>query len=46
MAFLLILLRVLKLTVFVWGMMYPRIRYVEDELPDTIVDENMVVVTA
>ena len=36
-AFLLILLGLLKLSISVWGMMYPCIRYVEDELPDAVV---------
>jgi MFS family permease len=40
MALLLILLGLLKLGIFGWGLMYPRIRYVEDELPDAdIADE-------
>jgi hypothetical protein len=34
----------LKLSISLWGLLYPRIRRVEDELPDTIVDEQVAVV--
>jgi len=40
-AFLLILLGLLKLSISGWGMMYPRIRYVEDELPDAITPDQI-----
>jgi len=36
MAFLLIFLGLLKLSISWWGLLYPHIRYVEDELPDAI----------
>jgi MFS family permease len=41
MAFLLILLGLLELGISVWGMMYPRIRNIEDELPDAITPDQM-----
>jgi MFS family permease len=41
MAFLLILLGLLKLSISGWGMLYPRIRYVEDELPDAITPDQI-----
>jgi DHA3 family macrolide efflux protein-like MFS transporter len=43
-ALLIIVMGLLKLSISLWGLLYPRIRRVEDELPDTIVDEQVAVV--
>ena len=45
-ALLLIALGLLKLSISLWGLLYPRIRLVEDELPDAVADPRLEVITA